>query len=115
MHDKSDKAWQVSIVLVTDEYLATMHEQYLDDATPTDVITFNLSESFEDYNEGEIYISVDRAKDQAGNYNVSIESELYRLMIHGMLHLTGLDDQTETEKANMRSKEDEILQKFNLL
>jgi rRNA maturation RNase YbeY len=94
----------VSVIWVDDAYLKNLHAEYLDDDTETDVMTFNLADSPDI--EGEIYISVDRAIEHANIYNTSPESELARLIIHGMLHLSGMDDHTEAEAAQMRKAED---------
>ncbi len=110
----SEKEWHINLVLISDELIAGIHEKYLQDNSPTDVISFDLSEDFEDFYEGEIYISIDRACDQAKEFNVTFKSELYRLVAHGILHLIGYDDQSETERQKMRELENKVLQKFNL-
>lgn len=92
----------VTIIFVTDEELTKMHEDYLHDASPTDVITFDLGE---ESIEGEIYISMDRAKDQAKIYKVSQEEEIIRLVIHGMLHLAGYDDRAPDARLEMKKIE----------
>ncbi len=112
---KSEKPWVINIVLISDEFITQIHEEYLKKKMPTDVISFNLSEDFEDYFEGEIYISIDRAQDQANTYNVSLTCELYRLIAHGILHLLGFDDTTEKEREIMKEQEDKILKNFVLL
>lgn len=92
----------ISVIWVDDAYLKNLHAAYLDDDTETDVMTFNLADSPDI--EGEIYISVDRANEHANIFNTSLESELARLIIHGMLHLSGMDDHTEAEAANAYSR-----------
>jgi len=86
----------------------------LHDNTSTDVISFDLSEDFEEYSEGEIYISIDHARAQAIEFAVTFKSELYRLIAHGILHLIGYDDQTEPDRLTMREQENKILKNFNL-
>ncbi|MBN2411340.1 rRNA maturation RNase YbeY [candidate division KSB1 bacterium] len=113
--EKSEKPWVINIVLISDEFITQIHEEYLKKKTPTDVLSFNLSEDFEDYFEGEIYISINRTQEQAKTYNVSLTCELYRLIAHGMLHLLGFDDKTDKERQIMREREDTILKKFALL
>jgi len=113
--EKSEKPWTINIILISDEFIRQIHEKYLNDNTPTDVISFNLSEDFEDYYEGEIYISVDRAQDQANIFNVSLTSELCRLISHGIFHLLGYNDETENEREKMKEREDKVLKKFDLL
>ena len=92
----------VAIILVTDEKLRNMHEEYLDDPEQTDVITFNLGD---EQIEAEIYISVDRAIDQSKQFNVTLENELKRLLVHGLLHLAGYDDHSSAEIEIMRERE----------
>ena len=110
-----DKFWNITVILQDDEAITRLHKDYLDDNTPTDVITFDLSEPDEEEGEGEIYISVDRAKENSQTYKVSLFSEVYRLIIHGLLHLMGFDDHTDVERTAMREKEDTILENFDLL
>lgn len=109
--DERLEATNITVVLVTDEYLRNLHREYLDDDTVTDVMTFNMVEGKPV--EGEIYISVDRALDQAAVYNASIETELARLIVHGLLHLNGMDDQLEEERLMMRTSEDHYLAKYH--
>ncbi len=94
----------LNVIITDDIHLREMHKRYLDDDSPTDVLTFNLGKK--DAIEGEIYISLDRAKDQAALYNVSLLEELSRLIIHGILHLAGLDDQNAASRREMKKKED---------
>ena len=100
----------IHFVFVDDTYLKDLHHQYLDDNTVTDVITFNLADSPEV--EGEIYISVERAKAHSAIYNVPLEEEITRLAIHGILHLKGYDDQTVDEQKEMREQENYFLTKL---
>ena len=105
----------INVVFVSDEYLKDLHTKYLHKTHKTDVITFDLSEEGQHIS-GEIYISVERAEDQATDYGISIADELYRYVIHGTLHLCGCDDLCESDRRNMKLKEDEyllILSKFN--
>lgn len=104
-------AESINVIFVTDDFLRIMHRDFLDDNTLTDVITFNLSES--GLVDGEIYISVDRAEAHARTFNVTIGEELARLIIHGMLHLKGYDDQTAPEQQKMRLLENRYLQQFS--
>lgn len=87
--------------------------QFLQHKTLTDIITFDLSEE-EGLIEGEIYISVDRVKDNAGKFSKSFEDELHRVIIHGVLHLVGYGDKKPKLKAIMREKEDYYLKKRKL-
>lgn len=98
------KLESLSIIWVTDSYLKELHADYLDDPTVTDVMTFNYSDS--DTIDAELYISIDRAKEQAPLFNASFEDELLRLVIHGVLHMSGYDDLNEADQKVMRQKED---------
>ncbi len=102
----------IHIILVDDEYLRRLHREYLDDDTPTDVMTFDLSD--DGGVEGEIYISLDRAKAHAIQFDVSLDAEIARLIIHGLLHLKGYDDSTESRTKEMRERENYYLNKYLL-
>ena len=93
----------VTVIFLTDEELAAMHEDYLDDPELTDIMTFDLGE---ETIEAELYISVDRAISQASEFSVSIENELCRLLIHGMLHLSGQNDHSEEDYKKMKELEE---------
>jgi len=98
-----------AVIFVDDSYLAEMHGQYLDDSNPTDIITFNLgSEKIE----GELYISIDRALEQAEEFGVSAGEEVYRLIIHGLLHLKGYNDTKPDEKSEMKRLEDKLVHNY---
>lgn len=84
-----------------------MNLEYLNHDTLTDVITFDLSDN--QALSSEIYISIDRVKDNAKDLGVDFESELHRVMIHGVLHLIGYGDKTPEDLEVMRSKEDYYL------
>ncbi len=94
----------LGLVFVSDETLTSMHSQYLSDATPTDVITFDLGEDDPGLN-GELYISVDCAQRLATERKVSFERELALYVVHGTLHLCGFDDHDPKERAEMREAE----------
>jgi rRNA maturation RNase YbeY len=94
------------IIFVKDEKLRLMHQEYLNDPDFTDVMTFNLGD---DKIEGEIYISQDRIAENAKSFNVSIQSEINRTIIHGLLHLKGYDDKNDIDKTKMKDKEEELL------
>lgn len=97
----------LNFVFCSDEYLHRLNVEYLDHDTLTDIITFPYA-SPPDI-EGDIFISIDRVRDNASDFNVSFEQELHRVMAHGVLHLCGFGDKTPAEQKTMRSKEDEAL------
>ena len=98
----------VNVIFCSDAYLAKINKQYLKHDTFTDIITFDLS-SAQDAIEGEIYISIDRVKENALAFGSDFDTELSRVIIHGVLHLSGYNDKTIREKSAMRKKEDASL------
>lgn len=98
----------LTYIFCTDEYLRQINIEFLDHKTYTDIITFNYNPSEKDI-EGEIYISVDRVRENAKTFKTDFPTELNRVMIHGVLHLLGYNDTTKAEKAAMREKEDACL------
>ena len=94
-------------VFCSDDYLLEINQQFLDHDTLTDIVTFDYTEGT--ILNGEIYISTDRVADNAKDFNVDFDTELRRVIIHGLLHMCGYGDKTEDEKSRMRSKEDEYL------
>ncbi len=99
----------LSFILNSDAELRAMNKQFLAHDYETDVLTFDLSKEGSSYIEGEIYISIDRVEAQASHYGVSIDDELDRVLIHGLLHLIGFDDIEASDKAKMTQAEDEAL------
>lgn len=93
----------VSVTLIDDLKIGRVHLQFMDDASPTDVITFPYGE------EGEILISVETAARQALEYGVSVERELVLYLIHGLLHLSGYTDTTEPSRAEMDELQESLL------
>lgn len=101
----------VSYIFCTDEFLIGLNRTYLNHDTYTDILTFTLSETSLPI-VSEIYISAERVKENASGLNIPFETELLRVMIHGILHLCGYSDHTPKLKKEMRSKEDEYLLLF---
>jgi probable rRNA maturation factor len=104
---ESCRLQSVSFIFCSDDYLHDLNVQYLEHDTLTDVITFPYLKP--PHIEGDIFISADRIRDNAGDFGVTFEQELHRVMIHGILHLCGYSDKTEADKAAMTQKEDEAL------
>jgi len=98
---------ELAFIFVSDDYLYKMNKDYLQHDYYTDVITFDYSK--DDVVSGDIFISLDRVKENADKYGVTFINELARVMIHGVLHLIGFKDATEEEKAIMRREEDKAL------
>ncbi len=95
----------------TDEELLKLNQSALQHDTYTDIITFDLSDT-EGVIDGEIYISVDRIKENASFFGVDFSNEYQRVLSHGLLHLMGFKDKTTEEKAEMRKQEDLALAIF---
>lgn len=90
-------------IFINDEEILELNRQSLGHDYYTDILTF--PSSYQPI-EGEIYISVDRIKEQAGQYNISAGRELRRIMVHGLLHLCGYDDRSPVLKQKMTKQED---------
>jgi rRNA maturation RNase YbeY len=99
---------EVSIVFCDDEFLHKLNVEFLDHDTLTDVISFDYSMGKEIH--GEIFISIERVKENANEFNQTFDAELSRVMAHGVLHYCGYKDKSESEAATMRSKEEFYLQ-----
>ena len=105
--NENKKEGELSFVFCSDEYLLKMNIDYLNHNFYTDVITFDYTEG--DVISGDVFISIERIKDNAKIFKTSFENELQRVMIHGVLHLIGYKDKTEDEKKEMRQKENKYL------
>ena len=104
----------VNYVLCSDEYLLTINQQYLQHNYYTDVITFDQRDDFLSSSvEGDIFISVDRVRENASSLHVSSLHELLRVIVHGLLHLLGHSDSTDELKQRMRCLENEYLDLYS--
>ena len=99
---------EVSIVFCDDEFLHKLNVEFLNHDTLTDVISFDYSVGKEIH--GEIFISIERVRENAKEFNQSFDSELYRVMAHGILHYCGYKDKSPSDASVMRSKEEFYLQ-----
>ncbi len=98
---------ELSVALLDDAALAAIHAEFLQDPTVTDVITFpgDAAHAFG----GEICVSLDRARAEARSRGIPVQQELVLYLIHGWLHLAGLDDRTETDRERMRAAEARLM------
>ena len=101
---------ELTYIFCSDEYLLQINQQYLDHDTYTDIITFDNSEE-DKIILGDIFISIERIKENAVKFNVPQTQELHRVIIHGALHLLGYTDKTKASKQKMTLKEDFYLNK----
>ena len=97
-------SFNISYILCSDNYLLEINQKFLNHDYYTDIITFNLSKNGSKL-ESEIYISSERVYENAKTLNIEYETELLRVMIHGLLHLCGYNDKNKSEKNKMREKE----------
>ena len=104
------KLESINYIFCTDKALLEINRQFLAHDFYTDIITFDLSDS--DAVQAEIYISVDRVKDNAAQLGVSFKSELHRVVFHGVLHLCGYKDKSKEQKHVIRRKEDFYLVRY---
>lgn len=102
---------ELNYIFCNDEYLHKINVEFLQHDTYTDIISFDytLGKTIS----GDIYISVERVKENAEKFSVTFDNELHRVMIHGVLHYLGIKDKTEEEKKEMRNKENECLLQLN--
>jgi len=103
---------EINYIFCDDDCLLNLNNDFLNHDTLTDIITFN-------YNMGkqvnsDIYISTERVRDNAQDFDVSFETELRRVMCHGVLHLCGFNDKTDEEQALMTEKENEKMKMFHV-
>ena len=102
------KLKELTYIFCSDDYLLQINQQYLDHDTYTDIITFDNSETDKTV-AGDIFISIDRIRENAVKFNQSLVDELHRVIIHGVLHLLGYKDKTTEDNTRMTQKEDHYL------
>lgn len=102
---------EINYIFCNDEYLHKINVEFLQHDTFTDIISFDYTLGKEI--NGDIFISIERVKENSNEYATSFQDELHRVIIHGVLHYLGLKDKTEEEKEKMRQKENECLIIYN--
>lgn len=112
IESESKKEGEINYIFCDDDYLLEINQQYLDHDTLTDIISFDYSVGNELH--GDIFISIERVRENAEEFNVSFDEELKRVMAHGVLHYCGYKDKTESDEKLMRSKEDEKIIMFHV-
>ena len=98
---------EINYIFCDDEYLFELNVEFLDHDTLTDIISFDYS--IGKIIQGDIFISIERVRENASDFNVSFLEELHRVMVHGILHYCGYKDKTDSEESLMREKENHYL------
>ena len=112
VHEDSRALGRIAYIFCDDAYLLNINREYLNHDYFTDIITFPYNQAREI--NGDIFISVERVKENAAHYEVDFDFELSRVMIHGILHLLGWKDDTPTAKDQMRNEENRCLRMFHV-
>lgn len=107
--NESRKVGQINIIFCSDEYELDINKKYLSHDYYTDVITFDYCEG--NVLSGDLFISIDSVKDNAQTFGASFKDELDRVIVHGVLHLIGYDDHTDSDQKVMREKENFYLER----
>ncbi|MFV8464268.1 rRNA maturation RNase YbeY [Flavobacterium sp. LB1P62] len=109
---ENKKEGEINYIFCDDEYLHKINLEYLNHDTLTDIISFDYTMGNE--LSGDVFVSVERVKDNAVDFNVPFEDELKRVLVHGVLHYCGYKDKGEEDELLMRCKEDEKLALFHV-
>lgn len=107
---ENKKEGEINYVFCDDDYLHKLNLEYLNHDTLTDIISFDYSVGNE--LSGDVFISVERVEENAGDFKVDFLEELKRVMVHGVLHYCGYQDKSESDEKIMRSKEEEKIKMF---
>lgn len=110
LHEKNIS--EITYILTTDQEVLHLNQQYLDHDYYTDILTFERTEGA--LLSGDVYISLDRVRENAKKFDVSFDEELRRVMIHGLLHMIGYSDSEQEEKKKIRVAENEALELFHV-
>ena len=114
IREEKKKPWYINFIFCSDEYLLDLNKTYLKHETYTDILTFPYNDD-ENTVSGDIFISVDRVKENAGLYLQDFQREMKRVMVHGVLHLIGYSDHGKREKEVMTEREDHCLDSYDKL
>lgn len=109
---ENKKEGDINYIFCDDDYLHKINLEYLQHDTLTDIISFDYSVGSELH--GDIFVSIERVKDNAQDFDVSFEEELKRVLVHGVLHYCGYKDKSEKDELLMRSKENEKIAMFHV-
>ena len=109
---ENERILHLSYIFCSDEKLLRINQDFLKHDFYTDIITFDMREQPGPI-VGEVYISVDRVRDNANKHLVSNSNEMHRVIFHGLLHLCGYKDKLKADRLTMREKEDYYLKRYN--
>lgn len=103
---------EINYIFCDDEYLHKINVEYLDHDTLTDIISFDYTVG--NLIQGDVFVSIERVRENAVDFKVSFDEELLRVLAHGVLHYCGYKDKSDADQALMRSKEEEKMQMFHV-
>lgn len=112
VHEEEAEIHYLGVVLAGHETVLNLNRSYLEHDYVTDVLSFPLREAGDSEPvvvDGEVYVDLDTAAERAPEFDTTVEEEIYRYVVHGLLHLIGYDDQTEDERQKMKEREDRYL------
>jgi probable rRNA maturation factor len=109
---ENKKEGEINYIFCDDDYLHKINVEYLDHDTLTDIISFDYCIGNELH--GDIFVSIERVRDNAQDFEVSFEEELKRVLVHGVLHYCGYKDKSEADEQLMRQKEEEKIALFHV-
>jgi rRNA maturation RNase YbeY len=109
---ENKKEGDINYIFCDDSYLIEINKQYLNHDTLTDIISFDYSVGNELH--GDIFVSIERVRENANDFKVSFNEELKRVLVHGILHYCGYKDKTEIDEKEMRQKENEKINMFHV-
>ena len=112
IRSESKKEGDINYIFCDDDYILEINKQYLNHDYYTDIISFDYSVGNELH--GDIFVSIERIRENATDFNVTFDEELKRVIIHGLLHYCGYKDKTSEEEVLMRLKEDEKIAMFHV-
>jgi probable rRNA maturation factor len=112
IQSESKSEGDINYIFCDDDFLLGINQQYLNHDALTDIISFDYSVGNELH--GDVFISIQRVRENAAEFEVTFEEELKRVMVHGLLHYCGYKDKSEKDKREMRFKEDEKIKLFHV-
>jgi rRNA maturation RNase YbeY len=112
IQSESKSEGDINYIFCDDDFLLGINQQYLNHDTLTDIISFDYSVGNE--LRGDVFVSIQRVRENAAEFEVTFEEELKRVMVHGLLHYCGYKDKSEKDKREMRLKEDEKIKLFHV-